>query len=298
MKKLLALIRAGYGQGPLHRYKPWLRLTKHEYSPESNVGHVQSHIKGNLHHVRAKAEASAALLLYWLGAYDLRDQYPIWPWTHHHIAWGLDLEEVRHTKMPGLLEIAEQAGISHGFYPGTALPYVATLDLVSTWRTKYGRFHFVAHECKPREFVYSPDPLSRVKSRLELTRRYLKVADVPQHLVHIEGYPPVLFVNLDILRPSIDSEHQTAVRASSDYITLLEHCKRWAYQQPLNAALTDLARRTSATFQELQALSHLALWHQDLDHDPRNPLEPWSRLHAGGLALKAQLLQEWSGLEL
>ena len=295
LNKLLKLIRAGYGQGHLHRYKPWLRVTKHDYSPVSNVGHTQSHIKGRLHHVRAKAERDSAVLIYWLGACDLRDQYPVWPWMHDHMSWGLD-QQIRLPKVPGLMEIAQQAGIDHGFYPGTGLPYVATLDLVSTWRTEDNSYHFVAHECKPRNFVYDPDPLSRVKGRLELTRRYLKVAAVRQHLVHTEDYSRLLFVNLDTLRPFLDLAQQTMIRASRDYAMLLDHCNRWAYQQPLNEVLSELVRHTSANVRELQSLSHLALWHQDLDHDLREPLEPWDRLRPGGVALKTQLQREWSGL--
>lgn len=292
--KILALINAGYGQGHLYRYKPWLRVTKHDYSPISSVGHVQSHIKGQLHHVRAGAEASAALVLYWLGACDLRDQYPIWPWPHDHLASGLD-PQVRLPRLPGLLEIADEAGINHGYFPGTNLPYVATLDLVSTWCTEDGGYRFIAHECKPREFVYDPNPLSRVKERLELSRRYLKIAQVPQHLLHIEDYPKLLFVNLNALRPGFVPKHQTVIRASHDYSLLLDQCKRRAYEQPLNAVLTELARKTTSSLAELLALSHLAIWHQDLDHDPSKPFEPWRRLHPGGIALKARLRREWTG---
>ncbi|MFC6282874.1 MULTISPECIES: hypothetical protein [Polaromonas] len=294
MQKLLRLIRAGYGQGHLHRYKSWLRVTKHDYSPVSNVGHMQSNIKGRLHHVRALSEARSAILLYWLGALDLRDQYPVWPWPHDHLSWGLDGQQ-RLPKLPGLMEIAREASIDHGVYLGTTLPYVATLDLVSTWRKADGGYYFVAHECKPRDLVFDADPLSRTKERLQLTRLYLKVAELRQHLVHIEDYPSRFFVNLDALRPTITKEHQEKIRISRGYGLLIEHCSRWAYEQPVNAVLTELVRRTAANLFELQALSHLALWHQDLDHDLREPLEPWVPLRPGGRALKASLLQEWSG---
>lgn len=295
MQKLLRLIRAGYGQGHLHRYKPWLRVTKHDYSPVSNVGHLQSNIKGRLHHVRALSEGRSAILVYWLGAFDLRDQYPVWPWTHEHLSWGLDGQK-RLPMLPGLMEIARQASIEHGVYPGTTLPYVATLDLVSTWRKADGGYYFVAHECKPRDLVFDADPLSRTKERLQLTRLYLKVAELRQHLVHAEDYPSRLFVNLDALRPTWSMEHQEKIRTLRDYELLVEQCLRWAYEQPLNAVLTELARLTEANFAELLALSHLALWHQDIDHDLREPLEPWDRLRPGGQALKVRLRQEWSGV--
>lgn len=295
MNKLLRLIRAGYGQGHLHRYKPWLRVTKKDYSPVSNVGHLQSNIKGRLHHVRALSEGRSAILVYWLGAFDLRDQYPVWPWSHEHLSWGLDGQK-RQPKLPGLMEIARQAGIEHGVYIGTTLPYVATLDLVSTWRKADGSYYFVAHECKPRDQVFDPDPLSRTKERLQLTRLYLKVAELRQHLVHTEDYPSRFFVNLDALRPAFSRDHQEKIRASRDYGLLIEQCSRWAYEQPVNAVLTELARRTEANLADLQVLSHLALWHQDLDHDLREPLEPWDSLRPGGQALKARLRQEWSGV--
>lgn len=291
--KLKGLVANGYGQGHLHRYKPWLRVTKHDYSPVSTVGHLSSAAFGHMHHYRSDPERNSLVLLYWLGAYDARDQFPIWPWPHPHLGWGLKGQN--HSRMPGLLEIARDAGIAHGVYPGTNVDYVATIDIVSTWDTGEG-FHFVAHENKPEEIVTHPDPLSRPKERLELTRRYLNGAKVRQHLVHAEQYPPQLFVNLDFLRPCLNRERQQQLRSSLDYNMVVERCNRWAYQYPLNVVLRESMKYAKSNT-DLHTLSHLAIWHQDIDHDLRGPLEPWSTLIPGGRALKARLYEIWSGLK-
>lgn len=291
--KLKRLVANGFGQGHLHTYKPWLRVTKHDYSPYSTVGHLSSPEFGHMHHYRSDAERNSLVLLYWLGAYDARDQFPIWPWPHHHLSWGLPGQD--HARMPGLLQVAEEAGIRHGVYPGTKLPYIATLDIVSTWETGEG-FHFVAHENKPYELVVKPDPLSRAMERLELTRRYLNGAKVRQHIVHAERYPAQLFVNLGFLRPCLNRERQQQLRSSPDYNMIVERCNRWAYQHPLSVVLHE-SRKNATSKVDLQRLSHLAIWHQDIDHDLRGPLEPWSTLIPGGRALKSRLYEVWSGLK-
>ncbi len=249
-----------------------------------------------MHHLRSDAERNSLLLLYWLGACDVRDQFPIWPWPHFHPSMGLPGHD-RALKMPGLLEIAREAGIDHGVYVGTNIPYVATVDLVSTWCSDGENFHFVFHANKPYEMVMTADPLDRIKERLELTRRYANIARIPQHVVHAEHYPPRLFVNLDVLRPLLTRARQQQLRALRDYGLVVERCSRWAYQQPLNVVLNETARYTSVCAAELQILSQLALWHQDVDHDLRGPLEPWSTLIPGGRALKEQLHPVWSGVK-
>jgi len=293
LEKLCRLIRAGYGQGHLHLYKPWLRVTKHDYSPKSNIGHLPSAHGGGLHHYRARAERDSIILLYWLGAYDARDQYPVWPWPHLHLSHGLP-GLTQAGRMPGLAEVAASAGIDHGVYPGTNIRYVASLDIVSTWRLADGTFRFVGHECKPEEILQIFDPLARVKERLELTRRYLVLAGMRQHLAHAETLPKQLMVNLDMLRPLVGRRRQEFLRQSRDYRLMIEFCTRHAYERPFSRTLDELASRTKVDGLELHKLSHLALWHQDLDHDLSQGFEPWHPLNPGGRQLKQRLMKTWS----
>lgn len=132
-KKLDALLDAGYGQGHRARYKPWLRVTRRECSPCSTVGHLPATELRRLYHFRSIAERTVIILLRWLGAYDLRDQFPAWPWPHRHPSDGLP--GMSEPRQRGLLEVARGLGIDHGTFVGSAIPYIATLDVMSTWRS-------------------------------------------------------------------------------------------------------------------------------------------------------------------
>ncbi|MDO8777851.1 MAG: TnsA endonuclease N-terminal domain-containing protein [Burkholderiaceae bacterium] len=289
--KLNVLIEAGYGQGHRQHYKPWLRVTKHDYSPFGNIGHLPSPGMGHLHHYRSHAERSSLLVLMWLGAHDARDQYPVWPWDHNHLSHGIG-DAHKPNKVVGLLKIAAEAGIQHGTFPGTTIPYVATVDIVSTWKKEDG-FFFVAHECKPEDKVTVDDPLDRVKERLELTRRYLKSSEIRQHIVHAEQYSLVFLKNLDALQPRLRPELEAALRTSKDYGHLLDACKRWAYDRPADSVLNEFSSRTSRHFQELVAMLHLGIWHQEIDHDLSKKLSLWYPLKKGGIATRNALMQEW-----
>src|SRR5690348_10023239 len=74
-KKLAALISAGYGQGHFQRYKPWLRVTKRDYSPQSVVGHLPAVEFARAHHFRSIAERDTIHVVKWLGACDVRDAF-------------------------------------------------------------------------------------------------------------------------------------------------------------------------------------------------------------------------------
>ena len=295
-KKLDALIRAGYGQGHFQRYKPWLRVTKRDYSPNSNVGHLPARSLARAHHYRARAERNTIQVAKWLGAVDVREAYPAWPWSHEHPGYGLSgFDEA--PRLPGLSQIAIEAGILHGSFPGTNIPYVATLDMLTTWRDRGGRYRLVAFENKPEEVTYAPNPLSRPKERLELTRRYCRLAGIPHRIIHAENLPPELIVNLDLLEPHLTKQRLDDLTGSSAYEEVVDTLEARGHDTPPNNLLTDIQRRRGHSDSTLTAALHLALWRQDVDHDLSKPFKPWQPLCRGGIALKAELFDTWVGGE-
>lgn len=290
--KLRRLIREGYGQGHLHDYKPWLRVTKKDYSPVSNVGHLPSPELGRHHHYRARGERNLTLVIKWLGGYDARDQYPAWPWEHDHALCGLPgVEGPR--RVPGIQTIAAEAGIQLWPYPGSDVPYVATIDLLSTWRHPDGFFYLVAHDCKPEEVALAGESLTRVKQRLLLLRRYCLAADIPWKLSHPERLPKELVANLDALAPRLRADLLHEVLASRDYAAVVDACRTWAYVESLHGAAIRTSERLGLGLQEVHALARLAIWRQDLDHDLSIPFEPWLPLTHGGIELKKSLYSQW-----
>lgn len=290
--KLYALIREGYGQGHLHDYKPWLRVTKRDYSPVSNLGHLPSPEFGHHHHYRARGERNLTLVIKWLGGYDARDQYPAWPWEHDHPLWGLP-GVAGPRRVVGMQTVAENAGIPLWPYPGSDVPYVATIDLLSTWKHPDGFFYLVAHDCKPKEIALKGTSLTRVKQRLLLLRRYCAAADIPWKLSHPEELPNELVVNLDALAPRLRAHELAEVRASRLYSDVLDACVGRAYSEPLHDVVLALAEKRGTNVAAIQACAQLAIWRQDLDHDLSIPFEPWQPLVKGGLALREQLMTSW-----
>jgi hypothetical protein len=293
LKKLTALIQAGYGQGHFQRYKPWLRVTKRDYSPNSNIGHLHNAELARGHHYRSRAERSTIQLARWLGAVDTREAFPVWPWTHSHPGDGLpgfDHAPPHH----GLLKTARDAGIEHGLYPGTAIPYVATIDVMTTWHVE-GHFRLIALENKPYEIAFGPDPLSRAKERLELTRRYCLEAGMGRLVLHGEMFPRELCVNLDMLEPTQTQHAQTQIRHSYAYRTLVDTMSADGYGTTPHELIQRLASPMSLRPNQLWPMFNLALWHQDIDHDLALPLKTWTPLIKGGRARKIALLRSWLG---
>lgn len=293
IKKLTALIQAGYGQGHFHRYKPWLRVTKRDYSPNSNIGHLHNAELARGHHYRSRAERSTIQLARWLGAVDAREAFPVWPWAHSHPGEGLPGFD--HAPFhQGLLKTACDADIEHGLYPGTAIPYVATIDVMTTWRV--GDHHrLLAFENKPYEVAFAPDPLSRAKERLELTRRYCLETGIDRLVLHGEMFPRELCVNLDMLEPAYTLHAQGQIRQSSAYQTLVDSMNADGYGTAPHELIQRLAPLVSLRPDQLWQMFNLALWHQDIDHDLALPLKTWMPLIKGGRARKAELLRSWLG---
>nr|WP_315228001.1 hypothetical protein [uncultured Albidiferax sp.] len=294
IKKLTELIKAGYGQGHFQRYKPWLRVTKRDYSPNSNVGHLPAPTVGRAHHYRSRAERDTILLVKWLGAIDVRDAYPVWPWGHPHPGDGLG-GFTNSPYQPGLLTVAKAAGIDHGRFPGTKLPYVATIDIMSTWRRVDGTLELIAFENKPEAIAYAPDPLLRPKERLELTQRYCASAQIKRILVHAEKFPRELIVNLDLIEPTWPLTAQEASRNSSAYRRLIDLLSIHGYTKSPFELIVSQASDTGIPISLLWTWFYLALWYQDVDHDIRAPLKTWMPLIPGGRKFQHQIRKDWVG---
>lgn len=288
--KIAALVRTGHGQGHLNSYKPWLRVEKRDLSPVSPMGHLPSPELGHVHHYRSRLERNSLLIIKWLGPYDARDQFPAWPWDHHHPLYGLPgHESVRH--VTGLATYAAQCGVTMRV---SVIRPIPTIDILVTWRNPNGTFNLSALQCKPAGHMQGPNSWTTLEG-LELLRRYAKSIDASHRIVNDLSKHDQLLVNLDALRPAISRRELKKVQASTLYLTLVEACHRWAYQQPLHDVVERTARKLKVDIHSANRLVSIAIWHQDVDHDLSIPREPWRPLVAGGRALRETLKAQWMG---
>lgn len=291
-EKLRLLIKAGYGQGHRQRYKPWLRVTKRDMSPVGFVGHLASPELGRLHHFRSWAERRTIQMARWLGAVDVREQYPMWPQTHPHPGTGL-WEYKHRERVKGLIEIADEAQIPHGYFVGTNIPYVGTLDSLTTWKMANGETTLIALDNKPEEILQSPKQYWRARERLELARRYCIECNIKHLIIHAENFPEELSNNLDALSPVMT----TKAMSKTIYKEIVERLSEYGYKQSPAEIILRIAKHRHSDPLDLHRYFHLALWRLDIDHDLAEPFDPAEPLQAGGIALRRQLRTRWLGAD-
>lgn len=202
LERLARLVQQGFGQGRGENYKEWIRITRRMSSPVSNVSAVLVPTHHRSISALSTIEYGAANLAAWLGATEIRSQFPLFPWpAPHPLSKGVDANAPSRDLAPGLLAIAAAAGIDHGRYPGTDVPYVATCDLVITMGGE-GEERLVFWSCKSRSALHAGGKKERrAYERLELERRYAKAISAHSYVYLEDEVPAVMLANLDWLAP-------------------------------------------------------------------------------------------------
>ena len=174
LNRLHALIAAGYGQGFGESYLAWMRIRRRLTSRVSNLVVLANPLYATRHlNMLSRLEGTGSTIAMWLGARELRDQFPLWPDDHNHPDWGSPNQlEGTPQFVPGLMSIAREAGIKHGTFPGTQIPYVASADLlVQPPADRLASLTLIP--VKPQSEIEKPGRKGmRVLERLELQRRY------------------------------------------------------------------------------------------------------------------------------
>lgn len=200
-KKLAAVSRAiydGHGQGRRDEFMPWIRIRRNFSSPVSNQVFESVGIHKRNHHFLSSLEYHAALQIAFLGAEELRECLPMWPYPHPHPDQEYDDDSQRPPDtVCGLIEIAKNAGIDHGCFVGTKVPYIGTIDMLAAVKSGNGR-HLVGVSCKPAEIISQS---ARAQERVELDRRYCQAIGAHHVLESGTGFNQMLLQQLIWLRP-------------------------------------------------------------------------------------------------
>lgn len=287
-------IDAGLGQGHFEQYQAFLQITRGRFPRRSNqvVGVVPGYKRR--FNFLARAERIVGIVAVWLGVRDAREQYPLWPWAHAHplVDWPLPALMAGLPQPIPLLDVAREAGIDHGTYPGTDVPYVATTDLlVTTGRDETPAL--VAIACKPKAAVAPGPENDRTVERLELERRYFKAISVRHVIVDSDDLPTALFANLEVFAPDPAlyarlGSFDGAKRAEEALRSRLED---ESIRDAVLATSCDLRCSPELIWDTFQLLA----WRQDIDIDLGEPIHRSLPLRAGGRARRAALAQAWLG---
>lgn len=198
-RQLLAWVDEGRGQGHGAKYQPWLRISRRGQVANGNLSKPYIPVLGRDGDLMSANEANLAPWLLWLGASDLREQFPLWPHPHVHPIHGHPLAD--HCRLPwssGTSVIARDLGIKHGTFRGTKIPYVATTDLMLTIIER-GKPRLIAVAVKPASVVSGEIKLPRRnRERLVLEAAYAKELGIPWYLMSNEMVSPDLRENIDV----------------------------------------------------------------------------------------------------
>lgn len=230
--KVKRLLAAGYGSGRDENYQAWIRIRRKLSSPVSNLHCMTSPVYTRSLNLLSGLEHAAANVALWLRCNEIREQHPFWPWDHPHPGTGRhpDLDRA-FTQAPGLLEIAKSAGIKHGVYPGTNVPFVATIDFTLS-TGMWASSSLVHWSCKPWAVLNEAANRERILERIEMERLYSAAVGARHVLVDGRLFSAHLIGQLDWFRPLRSemlnpaivgpirefSEHFMCVAADSLYI--------------------------------------------------------------------------------
>lgn len=291
---LAGAIRSGRGIGVGDAYSPWTQITRNLSSPFSNLNLSPAPQLLRPTHYLSRGERNCALLLWWLGAVDVREQYPLWPWEHVHPEIQLGpMKALRYH--PGMRELAIEAGIPLHNYPGSSIPTVLSIDLVATIPAPSGDSRLVGISCKPRSIFENGSPTDREIERLELDRRYCLHAAIPFRLAHPEEIPRDLIRQLHWLVPVLRPLELAALANSLAYEKYVERFAATAYNRPVYVASREAGKHAGLTGRTEQMAMTIALWRQDVDADLSRTVNTSAPLQPGGISLRTRLAAHWLG---
>lgn len=293
-KKLIAMVRSGYGQGHGGRYRAFLKNTRSAISKRGtqSAGKILYTCDRSCD-FKSRQEKKIARALLWLGAADVREQFPIWPMIHPHPLRGaFGSENMVLPDAPGLASIANQAGIRLGVFIGTNLPYVATIDyMVTVYRMAIP--HLVAVACKDRDVVMVDDPLSRALERLELERLYCEQINIPHVIVDREVFGHQLLANLEWLMP--DESTVQELNKDPALCEFLTSIKNRLVYTPIDKAVEEASIRIAWSTARGFAAFRYAAWAQVLDVDLSQPILMTQPVVQGGRRIRELLRREIFG---
>lgn len=276
-------IKDGRGQGRGDSYQPWMRITRRFSSPVSHMVFAALTVHSRNHHFLSKLEHHTALLLSYLGATEIRECLPMWPTPHAH-PWREHGRDV-----PGLIEIAAEAGIDHGTFVGTTVPYIGSLDMLFEIPDE-GCVTYLGVSCKPDQ-VHAAS--SRAQERVELDRRYCQVIGAKHVREGGAGFDDMLIKNLLAYRPL-----RSELIKFGGQLSLADYCgefDRACRVMPLHAAITATGRQLKLQPGLDGIFWRIGVWLHLIDIDLSQPVCMLQPLRRGGDRVLAALRARYLG---
>lgn len=284
LKQVLGWIKDGRGQGRGESYSPWIPITRGFSSPVSHQMFSSLSIHKRNHHFLSKLEYHTALQLAYLGAVELRECLPLWPTEHQH-----PIETDPKARTVGLLDIARNAGIKHGNFVGSDVPYIASLDMMATIQWQ-GKTHHLGVSCKPEEILMGSE---RAQERTTLDEIYCRTVGARHLREGGSQFNPTLLKNLQAYQPA---RHEVlkweGTGQLQDFSDLLNHT---FHAQPLHAAITHAGKAVRVDEQLVSTLWRVGVWLHLIDIDMGERISMLKAIRCGKDRCLGQLAAHFLG---
>lgn len=290
LDQVIRAIRSGCGQGREDSYEPWIRIRKNFSSPTSHQVFDSVGLHARNHHFLSKLEFHTAVLTSYLGASELRECLPLWPYEHPHPDSGLDNDlDPRYDTAPGLLEIAKSAGIEHGNFVGTKVPYIASIDLM--FRVRQGcKWRLFGISCKPKDIT---EQSTRAQERIELDRLYCKAVGADHHHEDGTSLDTEMILQLIDLRPAVRflRAHQRTARFHDFIGNFDEYANDCAVWKAALAAGQDIGVDRKDAYEFFR----LGVWLHLIDIDVTQRIQMCKPIKRGGASVIQALKSRYFG---
>lgn len=289
--RLDALIAEGYGSGRDENYKSWIRVRRRLSSPVSNLHRLTSPKYVRPLHLLSGLEFGAVNVALWLGCSEVREQHPFWPEDHPHPSTGRNAaRDHRFPFAPGLLSLAKTAGIKHGVYPGTRIPFVATIDFTLSLGVEWDRI--VHWSCKPRSLLETAPNRERMLECIHLETLYSEAVDAKHVVIDGTDFTGHLIGNLDWFRPLRSEWNDLDLNARLGDFT--SHFMSVA-DDTVNLAMDYAAEKMRIPKEISHSLFRMGAWNGFIDIDAFEPVILSRPLRKDALQRKQQLSRKLLG---
>lgn len=294
--RLLRLILQGFGQGRGDDYKPWIPVTRGLPAAVSNIGVFHVSTQARPLHLLSRLEQGAAHVAAWIGARELREQFPLFPWAWIHPLSGLHpARDCLLPAAPALLSIGEEAGIDIGRFVGSErVPFVATTDLV----LRFGEppnDRLIFWSCKPRGVLDDPKSAPQAERRIELESRYARKVGAFHAVYDGSHASKTLVTQLDWLAPrygEYDSDVERSLRCK-----FAETFNRFDAGRATGDLIAASAQELKTNIKEAQRLFRACAWEGSIDADLSHPIVMSRALRRGGSTIKREIKKLLAGGE-
>jgi hypothetical protein len=228
----------------------------------------------------------------YLGALDVREQFPLWPQPHPHPLADYATSQQRWNHCRGLIAISQELGVDHGREIGSDAPYIATIDIAATIKRAKG-YGIAGIALKPHELILSSEPTDRINERLAMERVCMTDYGATHKVVDRSLLGHSTGGNLELLSSGARLPEQL-----QDKAMLSEFKERFVDAATITSISKGIDRAgaalgLSATDANL-VWRHLT-WHRHVELDITLPLQMGMPLSLGGRQIADALSRELFG---